>query len=77
MGDPSGTYSVTVPFFFATAEGMSVNLTAGAVDTPPIGGSASDDLSDSVYWGGISDVTAKGVPVSSFTVTSDSGTDWS
>ena len=77
VGDPSGTYTVTVPFFFGTAEGMSVNLTAGAADMQPFGGSASDDLSHSVYWGGISDVTANGVPVSSFTVTSDSGTDWS
>lgn len=76
-GDPSGIYTMTVPFFFGTAEGMSVNLTAGAADMQPFGGSANDDLAHSVYWGGISDVTANGVPVSSFTVTSDSGTDWS
>lgn len=77
VGDPSGTYSATVPFFYGTAEGMSVSLTAGAADMQPFGGSASDDLSHSVYWGGISDLTANGAPVSSFTVTSDSGTDWS
>jgi hypothetical protein len=77
VGNPSGTYTETVSFVYGVAENMGVNLTASASDSTPFGGSASDDLSHSVYWGGISNVTATGVPVSSFTVTSNSGTDWS
>jgi len=35
------------------------------------------DLANSIYWGGITSVTANGQPDTSFILTSDSGTDWS
>jgi len=77
VGNPSGSYTETVSFVYGIPENMGLNLSASASDSTPFGGTAVDDLSHSVYWGGISNVTANGVPVSSFTVTSSSGTDWS
>jgi hypothetical protein len=40
-------------------------------------GEAHLDMPHALVWGGISNVTANGAPVSSFSVSSDSGTDWS
>jgi hypothetical protein len=85
-GDPLGVkYSKTFSIFNGTGYTLQVGLTGQAEQAngpaPLIlgipYGTATDDLAHSLYWAGISSVTSNGMPVSSFTVTSDSGTDWS
>jgi MYXO-CTERM domain-containing protein len=81
-GDALGAHSHT----FTVANGvqvfLSVQLGGGeggdGVFPDTADGSAIDDLAHSFSWGGVSSVTmSDGTPVSSFTVTSQSGTDWS
>jgi hypothetical protein len=83
-GSPLGSYSHQFTVANNSPTILSLQLTGAAEGTydrfnPPSGtpfGTATDDLAHSMYWAGISSVTAGGVPVTSFTVTSDSGTNW-
>jgi hypothetical protein len=79
VGDPFGVYSATVSFQYGVPTPIELELqgTAGAsyeTETDP--GAAQFDLAHSLYWGGLTDLTAAGVPVDVFTVTSDSGTNY-
>ena len=81
-GDPFNIYSATVPFQYGDSYGLaiSIGLTGFAdggyghdPDNPSLITSvspASFDLSHSLYWGGITDVTANGSPVTDFTAIS-------
>jgi hypothetical protein len=76
-GDSFGTYTVTVPIIWGASTLLLVDL-SGATDAgydPPSGltAGASEDLSHSLYWAGISGATAGGNSVSNFVVTSQSG----
>jgi hypothetical protein len=79
-GDSFGTYSVTVPITWGFATLVTVRL-SGIVDAgydPPTGFTvgASEDLSHSLYWAGISGATAGGNPVTNFAATGQSGANY-
>ncbi|MFT3734176.1 MAG: PEP-CTERM sorting domain-containing protein [Rhodocyclaceae bacterium] len=82
-GDPFGLYTATINFQFGIAMQLDVELTSSAQaaysGTSPVGTMpyASHDLSHSLYWGGISNVSANGVQVASFTAAGESGTNYS
>lgn len=74
-GNPFGVFTDSVTFEFGVPFLLLVSLDGGAEGS--MGGqSASADLSHSLYWAGISGVTINGQPVTNFSVSSDSGTNW-
>lgn len=77
-GDALTTYFVTGHFAVGDPVPLDVELTGSAQSSHTFtgDGSASFDLSHSLYWGGITNVSIGGTPVNSYTLTSDSGTDW-
>jgi hypothetical protein len=76
-GNPFATYSNTFSFTYGVPFTLSEVLLGEAYDDGEAASSTGLDMSHSVYWGGISNVTANGQPLATFSVTSDSGTDWS
>ena len=74
VGAPFGLYSATVTLQAGFAVPLDIELTASAVSVS--GGEAVADLTDSLYWTGISGVSVGGQALDNFTVTSASGTDW-
>jgi hypothetical protein len=74
VGDPFGIYSATVSFQYGFAAPLDIELTASAISAT--GGEAVADLTHSLYWMGISDVTANGAPVDTFSAIGASGCDW-
>jgi hypothetical protein len=78
QGDPFGVYSATVSFQYGVPAPIEVELqgSAGAYYSETDAGAAQFDLSHSLYWGGLTNLTAGGVPVGAFTVTSASGTNY-
>lgn len=76
-GNGFGMQTATFSFTYGVAFDLSGGLTVEAYNDGLQASSISVDMAHSVYWGGISNVTANGLPVSSFTVISNSGTDWS
>lgn len=75
-GSSFGMQAATFSFHYGVPFTLSGSLTAEAYDDGLDNSSVSVDMSHSVYWGGISDVTANGQAFTSFSLTSDSGTDW-
>lgn len=74
-GDPFGTYVGTIPFVFGRPELFTMSLFGGA--SSGHGDTGFFDLSRSLYWNGISGMTASGeIPVNTFTLASESGTDY-
>ena len=80
-GDAFGTYSAAVSFQFGIAAPLDVELFGLAQSAYNISGSspghASFDLGHSLYWGGISNVSVGGQPISNYSIASASGTDYS
>ena len=77
-GDPFGTYTATIPFQFGDSITMNLQMTGSSQAGNGQGtGAASFDMPRALTWGGLSNLTANGAPITIFTVTSDSGTDWS
>jgi hypothetical protein len=74
VGDPFGIFTGTATVFAGDVEGLDIELTASALSST--GDVAVADLSHTLLWDGISDVTVGGVAVNDFTVTSASGTNW-
>ena len=87
-GDPFNIYSATVPFHYGDNFGLviSIGLSASALggdghdpNNPSLitsVTSATFDLSHSLYWAGISNVTANGNPVTNFTAMSPNGVNY-
>jgi hypothetical protein len=78
-GAPFGVYSAIVSFQYGVSIPIEVELQSSAVaeyDNLGGPGGAQFDLAHSLYWGGITDLTAGGSPVGTFTVTSDSGANY-
>lgn len=73
--------SPPVPFLFGVSVGLSVALQAFAQavsGAEPVVSSADADLGTSLLWGGLVSVAdGSGSPVTAYTVTSESGVDWS
>ena len=78
VGPPFGVFTGTVNFQFGSAAQLDVELTGAAQTQFDFSGpgSASFDLAHSLYWDGISNVTANSAPVNNFIVTSTSGTNY-
>jgi hypothetical protein len=72
-----GTFTYDIPFTFGTEFTLSMTSYVD-VRTPAWTTSAGlADLSQSVYWGGITGITlADGTPISQYSISSDSGVDW-
>jgi hypothetical protein len=79
-GDPFGTYSATVSFLYGSTYTLDVFMelmASSGVDFPTnLVTSSSVDMAHSIYWGGVSGVTANGAPVNTFTITSSSGVNY-
>jgi hypothetical protein len=76
-GNPYGVFFATGHFQSGLPAPLQITFEGASQArfiTPGVPGSASDD--SQLFWGGITGVIAGGNPVPSFTVTSDSGTDW-
>jgi hypothetical protein len=76
-GSPYGTYFATGHFQSGLPAPLQITFDGASqarLLAPGVPGSASDD--SQLFWGGISGVVAGGVPITTFTVTSDSGTNW-
>lgn len=69
-----------VPFFYGEPISIQAHLNTSVKASTPLtvtSFSASMDASHSLYWEGISSITdSRGRPVTGYTLTSDSGTDW-
>jgi len=79
VGDPFGVYSATVSFQYGVSIPIEVELDSNAHASYATGtdpGAAQFDLSHSLYWGGLTNLSAGGAPVGDFTVTSDSGANY-
>jgi hypothetical protein len=74
QGSPFGLYSATVTLQAGFAAPLDIELGASGVSIS--GGEAVGDLTDSLYWTGISSFKVGGVEHDDFTVTSASGTNW-
>jgi hypothetical protein len=77
VGDGVGTYTAVGSFQYGMAAplGVTVHGSAGAgYDFDGAGNCSYTRIV--VSWAGMTDATAKGVPVNNWTVTSQSGTDW-
>jgi hypothetical protein len=74
VGSPFGLYTATVTVQSDFQQPLDIELSASAVSQT--GGEAVADLTNSLYWGGITGVSIGGVKVDGFTVTSASGTNW-
>jgi hypothetical protein len=86
QGDPGGpdcsaacVFDFSIPAIFGTPFVQEIQLVgfAGASVMPPFTPVPFNaiDLSNSVYWGGIQDVTFEGQPIA-YSLTSESGHDW-
>jgi hypothetical protein len=78
IGDPFGIYTATISFQYGFAMPLDVELTAtvSAGNDFTSTGAGTSDLGHSLYWNGITNVTASGSPVGSFTVDSATGGNW-
>ncbi len=81
FGDAIDTYSATVNFRYGFSSPLYVELEGSAqsryrTQNFTVSNSAFFDLGNSLYWGGIDNVLANGNAVNSFSVVSESGTDW-
>lgn len=79
-GDAFGVFTATGHFQFGFAAPIDVELTGSAqtrLDFSFLSGTATFDLAHSLYWGGLSDVRDNaGNLVTKFSISSDSGVDW-
>ncbi|MBX3389833.1 MAG: hypothetical protein KF691_10315 [Phycisphaeraceae bacterium] len=77
-GDTFGTYSATVSFQYGVTTTLDVELSASAQASYSQNGPGLASVAPFVrlYWNGISDVQANGAPVGTFSISSESGTDW-
>jgi hypothetical protein len=75
VGDSFGLHVGTVPFVYGRPLLVAASLT-GTAETFVSGFEAGYDLSRSFYWNGITSVTAGGLPVASYSIVADSGTDY-
>ena len=82
QGDPIGTFAANPVFFiFGMPVDLTVTLSAGVQSSAQfetVTSSASADLGSTLLWGGFLEVRdSVGTPVAAYSVTSDSGVDWS
>ncbi|MEK6701384.1 MAG: hypothetical protein AABZ53_03910 [Planctomycetota bacterium] len=77
-GDPFGTYQATANIQFGQGHQLHVELQgiAGTGYGQSGAGNAAFGSPLTLRWGGILNVTANGNAVTNYTVTADSGTDW-
>jgi hypothetical protein len=78
-GNAFGTYvsnSVAFQYGFAMPMSVEFNGIAQAANSFTSSGAAQVDPFVLLTWEGIHDVTAAGAPISSYTIASDSGTNW-
>lgn len=79
-GDPFGVFTATGHFQYGFAAPIDVELTGSAqtrLDLSFVSGTATFDLAHSLYWAGLSDVRDNaGNLVTTFSISSDSGVDW-
>ncbi|HVN40722.1 MAG TPA: PEP-CTERM sorting domain-containing protein [Myxococcota bacterium] len=81
-GTPPGSFSFTGTVFFGAPAGLTVILSANSneswLDTFSGAATAEGDFAHTLTWGGFTQVRdANGNLVTNYTLTSDSGTDWS
>jgi hypothetical protein len=80
VGTPFGTFNGTGTFQFGIVAPLHVELTAGAQarynQTSTTLPSASFDVAHSLYWGGISGISLNGAPLSGFSISAASGTNY-
>lgn len=78
VGDALGYFTGVGSFQFGFIAPLDIELTTSAQAAYDFvgAGAASDDFAHSLYWAGIQGVTVGGVPVTNFTVTSGSGTNY-
>ncbi|HUL02435.1 MAG TPA: hypothetical protein VLV16_04285 [Gemmatimonadales bacterium] len=81
-GTPPGIFSLTAPVLFGSPAQLSVNLSALSneswLDFASGSATAEGDFAHTLTWGGFTEVRdAQGNLVTNYSVTSDSGTDWS
>jgi len=80
--DCFGSFTFDIPFVFGSKLDIqyvfdaSTSITTTTFGGFPQIGTASYDMTNSIYWGGISSVTVDGVAVSDYVFTSGSGFDW-
>ena len=76
----NSTYAVSIPFVFGNSFEMSVRAIAlsraPSVKSPQPIGQGAAQFQNTVYWAGISSVTSGGNPVSGYTISSLSGTNY-
>ena len=81
FGDAIDSYSATVNFRYGISAPLYVELEGSAqsrfrTQNFAVSNSAFFDLGNSLYWGGFSNLQANGNAVNSFSVVSESGTNW-
>lgn len=79
-GDPFGWYSGTTQVQLGVPALLDIEFSGSAQASYEFDSgvpSASFSLDHSLYWGGISDVSASGISLTSYSVTSESGLDYS
>jgi len=81
-GTPPGTFSLPITAHFGSPIQLSVILSASDAASwdylTPGAATATGDVAHTLTWGGFTEVRdAQGDLVTDYTVTSDSGTDWS
>jgi hypothetical protein len=77
-GDPFGVYSATITFTYGFAMPLYLQMdgSAQAANSSSSSGQANFGGPLTLDWLGLSNLTANGSPVTTFTVTSQSGTNW-
>lgn len=75
FGDAFGVYEGTARFIYGLPVLLEVDLNAAAA-SPGTASSSGYDLGHSLYWNGISAITANGARLRNFTITSETGTDY-
>jgi hypothetical protein len=78
-GIPYGMFSVLLPFTWGQEVNLMLQWVAGTSATGEADSAiqtANYDFANSIYWGGITTVTAGGTQVSEYQFSSDSGYDW-
>jgi hypothetical protein len=73
-GNAFGLFTATVQVQSGFQAPLVIELTGASVSDT--GGEAVADLVDTLYWGGVTNVSVGGVSVDNYTLTSASGTDW-
>lgn len=76
QGDPFGVYEATVSFRYGVAFSLDLEFNGVASAANDFTSTGEADFNIWMNWLGVDQLTANGVPVSTFTVSSQSGTQW-